>query len=110
MAIEVDLRELREVATKLIDHLIRVDGLDSVEVKANFYWDTTPETLFDLSKEPDRFDVGSLEENWRFLRAVLDKDNGTAVYMLAELAPMLRYIGEVYGGRFSGEGKLPRSD
>lgn len=103
---EIDLHQLRTVTIRLLDHLITTEDVCKIGPKANFYWDMRPEALYDMSREPREFDVGSLADDWEFISSLLDQNNEPVIYQFTELAPILRYVGEVLSGSFSDKGQM----
>jgi len=101
---ELDLKALKTVTNRLLDHIIETRGITKVNLEQPYYWDLSPESLYDISQQPKDFDIGSLVDDWEFVSSVLDTHAEPVAYQLTELAPLLRYIGETIGKKLAGEG------
>lgn len=107
---EINLRQLRTVTIRLFDQLVQSEEVCKIGQHSNFYWNMKPEVLYDMSQEPKEFDVGSLADDWEFVSSLLDEKNEPVTYQFTEIAPILRYIGEVLSGSFSDDGKMNKKN
>lgn len=100
---EIELRQLRDVINKLFDHIIATRGVSKVELGPNFYWNVPEDDLYKVENKPLELDIGSLEDDWEFVSALLKTDEPVA-YQFTEVAPLLRRIGEVLGKQLAEKG------
>lgn len=101
---EIELRQVRDVVNKLLDHIIATRGVSKVELGQNFYWNVSEDALYKMEHKPAELDVGSLEDDWEFVSGLLKKDSVPIAYQLTEVAPLLRRIGEVLGKQLAEKG------
>jgi hypothetical protein len=101
---QIDMRELKAVTNRLLDHIIETRGVDVVDIDQPNYWHIPSEAVYSAHSPPSELDVGSLADDWELLRSLLGSDIDPVVYQLTELAPLLRYIGEVLGRELAKEG------
>lgn len=101
---ELDLRALKAVTNRLFDHIIEVRGMTKVNLEQPYYWHLPTESLYDIARNPRDFDIGSLADDWEFVSCLLDEQTQPVAYQLTELAPLLRYIGEVAGEELAQDG------
>ena len=101
---ELDLRALKAVTNRLFDHIIEVRGMTKVNLEQPYYWDLPGESLYDITQNPRDFYMGSLADDWEFVSSLLDEQTQPVAYQLTELAPLLRYIGEVTSRELAKEG------
>lgn len=96
---KVDLRQVREILSKIFDQLIDVDGTATVETNENFYWNIPKSQLYNMAASPESLqpDVGSLSDDWELVRPILEDGRDPVAYQLTEIAPLLRYLGETIG-------------
>lgn len=100
---EIELRQLRDVVNKLLDHVIATRGVTKVELGKNFYWNIQEDELYKVKNKPTELDIGSLEDDWELVSGLLKADKPVA-YQLTEVAPLLRRIGEVLGKQLAEKG------
>jgi hypothetical protein len=94
----IDLRSLKLLVDAALDRLISEGGSNELVVnpERNLYWDLPPRTLFDTSKRPGEFDVGSVLDDAGFVSVAAASPGPTAIYSLVHAAPILRYIAEEF--------------
>lgn len=96
MASEIDLEELKSVATALIDSLAQAGGERSIPIDpvADFYWEVPPESLYSVKGRQPTLDVGRLSDDWDLIRPIaLDSTSATPLALI-HLAPILRFLAE----------------
>jgi hypothetical protein len=91
----INLRELQQATNRLFDHIIKTRGVENVELRQNFYWSVPAEQLYDVKNNLKQPDVGSLYDDWEFVRSLTQDATEPVAFQLTEVAPLLRYIGEV---------------
>lgn len=94
---EIEIADLQFVINRLLEHLVKTRGVTKVEIKNNFYWNIPDESVYDMDTQPKTLDVGDLCADWEFIAEYLDKENQPVAYQLTEVAPLLRYIGQILG-------------
>ena len=101
---KIDLEELRLTVNRLLDHVIETRGFSEVELGADVYWDIDSAELYDPTQKPSDIELGSFSDDWDFLNNVREGEDMTAV-QLAQVAPLLRRVGEQLGEILAGRGK-----
>jgi hypothetical protein len=91
----INLRELQQATNRLFDHIIKTKGVECVELRQNFYWSVPAEQLYDVKNDLKQPDVGSLYDDWEFVQSLTQDATEPVAFQLTEVAPLLRYIGEV---------------
>jgi hypothetical protein len=91
----INLRELQQATNRLFDHIIKTKGVESVELRQNFYWSTPTDQFYDVKNNPAQLDIGSLYDDWEFVQSLTRGEAEPVAFQLTEVAPLLRYIGEV---------------
>lgn len=89
----IPLAELRRITNQLYDHL-EAQGLSSVEVPNDYYWEIPKEQRRDVYRDPVGFTTGQTSDDWEELRKILSGESEPIGYALVWLAALLREIGE----------------
>jgi hypothetical protein len=97
MAEVVEVDKLRYVVDAIFDHISNKLGIKSIDIEENFYWNVDSQSLFKTKEKPLETDLGSLHDDWGFLREILNDEDQAVALMLVHAAPLLRYIGEKIG-------------
>ena len=93
----IDLRELQLVINRLLNHIIEEKRIAKVELVKDYYWNIPTSELYAVASDPKHLDVGSLFDDWGFVRGLTNQGETPVAMQLAEVAPILRYIGNVVG-------------
>lgn len=101
----LDLRELSIVINRLLDHIIEDGGVTEVEIKNVHYWMVSEDDRHDMSKSSPDVDIGSLADDWEFVSKLLNKESVPIAMQLAEVAPLVLYLGEKLGPELAKQGK-----
>lgn len=101
---KINLRDVKTITNRLLDHLIETRGLEQVEVEKSFYWSVPAEDRYEVEKDPGQLDVGDVRDDWEFVSTLLDDENQPVAYQLTELAPVLQCLGELLGEQLAKEG------
>lgn len=90
---KVKFDDLRILLDKILKHL-EEDGIKSVELESDYYWNIPKEYLYDSYEEPKELDMGQLYDDMEFLNNILEGRNEPIGHALVWLSAILRYIGE----------------
>jgi hypothetical protein len=101
---KISLEDIRTVVNRLFDHIIVTRGENEITIDRVFYWETGLDELFDMEKEPNSFDVGSLSDDWEFLSSLLKPDAIPIARQLDHLSVLFRFIARRLGDKFAAEG------
>jgi len=101
---EIDVEQLRTVINRLVDHIVTVRGVRRVDLGSDFYWDIDQSEAYDPTQKPTEIDLGSFSDDWDFLKNVREGKDLAAV-QLAQVAPMLRRLGEQLGESLAAKGQ-----
>lgn len=90
---DIKVSDLRKISERLFRHL-EENGISSVEINADYYWNIPIDQVYDPYKEPDQLDMGQLSDDWGDLEKVLSNEMEPISYNLVDLSAILRAIGE----------------
>jgi len=96
MSHQIDLRVIKSSINAVLDHLIEDLQQPTVEIdaKEDLYWHISAAELSEVSKPPHNLDIGSLKDDFDFVKLIRRGQAGDIAYNLVHIAPLLRYIGE----------------
>jgi hypothetical protein len=95
---DCSVADLKAIVAKILDHVIEDIGVTELKLENNFYWSISEEELYKLNDEKPTLSVGSLADDWEFLRSLLNEEREQSPsLMLIHAAPLLRYIGQRLG-------------
>ncbi|MCP4608498.1 MAG: hypothetical protein GY845_07275 [Planctomycetes bacterium] len=89
----IKLADLRSISEKLFTYL-ESQGVESLDVKVDYYWHIPKEQIYDPYQEPSELDLGQLTDDWCELQKLLDTDSQPITYCFVWLAAILRAIDE----------------
>ncbi|MBS0926164.1 hypothetical protein JK188_16940 [Providencia sp. JGM181] len=88
---DINLNVLEDAIHSIFDEM-KKNGIESVKLDSDFYWNVPSETLYDVYNEP-KLDIGQLEEDYGALLKA--KENEILVrYNLKNISAILRYLAE----------------
>ena len=93
----VDIEKLELAIRSVISHL-KANGVESVEINEDFYWNIGRNEIYDPLKTPSDLDLGQLSDDWARLVAMSNDRQATVGYGLVWAASILRRIGELHVG------------
>lgn len=94
----INLEDLRWAINAIFDHIKEDLKIEDCPLTENYYWDISDDSLYAVDKDAETPSVGSLQDDWEFLRPLLSQDRNQAVsLMLIHAAPLLRYVGRKIG-------------
>jgi hypothetical protein len=66
-----------------------------VELPREFYWEVASTDLYEVTKPPNEvtLDMGSLADDWGFVKGLLNDEAQPIGYQLTEVAPLLAALG-----------------
>jgi hypothetical protein len=90
MKIEINqLKNLSEIIFRKIEDL----GFEEVSIDVDLYWNVSFEDAYNLSVEHPDIVVGSLIDDWEWLRKVLNKKNPATTVDLERLGSVIEVLG-----------------
>ena len=95
-SMDVDLSTLETALGKVFAHL-RAQGVDSVKIDDDYYWDIDEGSeRYNVLKDPekDKITIGQLSHDWERIKKIVLDDELTVGYALVWAAALLRAIGE----------------
>ncbi len=90
---DITLSELKAILLKELDHLEDM-GDKTIEIPVDYYWNIPQDVRYNPYKEPEKFDIGQLSDDWQELQKILRGDRDPVIYDLVWLSTVLRAIGE----------------
>ena len=89
---KIELSLLEEVITTIFNE-IKEQGMNSIDLDADFYWHVPSESNYDIYNVPAQLDIGQLEADYEMLCKA--KENELLVkYNLKNISAILRYLSE----------------
>lgn len=89
----VSLEQLQNVSDRLFSHL-RAQGIKSVEIAQDYYWDIPKPERYDPYHQPTNLNLGQLTDDWDELLKIVGCQKEPVGYALVWLASVLRAVGE----------------
>ncbi|MFP3833133.1 hypothetical protein [Chryseobacterium sp. SIMBA_028] len=86
--------DIKKIINVLSEELNKLDDTDVVEFENDLYWNILDKDLYDPYEEPTNFTMGSLTEDWLFLKKVLNKEREMIDYDLYKLGSILKFLGK----------------
>jgi len=90
---EIKLEELKEICNLLIQHIVE-KGINSVNLKVDYYWNVPQPQIYDPYQKPSELDLGKLSDDWNELTKILRAQKEPLGYDFVWLAAILRAVGE----------------
>lgn len=90
---KISIRQFREIGDKILNQLEH-DGVDSVDIDVDFYWDVPVVDRYDPHKTPSSLDLGQISDDINELMRISQGEAVAVRYALVWLAAVLRRIGE----------------
>lgn len=101
--LSVDVRKLKESVDLLFEHILD-SGVDSLNLDTQYYWGVEESMQYDFLHEPKGYVVGSFLDDLDVLENVLKERGDVVAYSLAELAPLVAYVGMAAGRKLAPRG------
>lgn len=94
----INIGEVRRAVDLLFQHITEDMGMKEIPLTQDYYWNIPLDQIYEMEtaagKVAERLDVGSLVEDMKTVDRVLGKPEARLAIQLAELAPLLRYLGK----------------
>ena len=91
---KVEISELRAAILAILEYAESGAKGGQVEVDEDLYWFIQKEELFDPCRTPERMTLGSLEDDWKAIVAVAQKQDDPFGYHAVWASTILRAIGD----------------
>jgi hypothetical protein len=101
---EIELAQLKVIVDRLLDHAINSRGVSKITVDKIYYWAVPEESRYNMEDKPSELEVGSLDDDWDFIKSLSNKQTDPVIYQLTEVAPLLSYLGETLSKEFAKDG------
>ena len=101
---EVKIDDLRKVVLRILDHISETHKIDKVEIQSPYYWQVPEDKIYNMDAILEEMDVGNLNDDWDFVSNLLDDREQPLANQLTEVAPLLRYVGEILGKSTAARG------
>ena len=88
----IELNVLKDTINTIFDEM-KADGIESIKLDFDFYWNVPAESLYDIYNDPQQLDIGQLEDDYRTLCEAKEKDI-LVRYNLKNISAILRYLAE----------------
>ncbi len=89
----IKISGLRDASRLIFDYLETMNIAD-IELDEDFYWCIPRSYAYDLTAEPDHFELGQLSDDWEEIRRMLAAESEPLGYHLVWLSAILKAIGE----------------
>ena len=90
---KIKIEELEKVTGKLFEYL-KQQGLSELNIEEDYYWNIDKKERYNPYKEPSKFDLGQLKDDWNELLKIKNEDSEPLSYSFVWLAALLRLLGE----------------
>ena len=104
MTQKVDLLELGQIVDAIISRALAKRESSSVTLDQNLYWHLPSPVVYDVTKDAPKADIGSLHDDWDFLKDIATGEQEPLANNLVGLSQLLRYVGEVLGDELAKDG------
>lgn len=89
----IHIATLREITIRILSH-VEEQGIDSIELKKDYYWNVPTDQLYDNFTKPSDLNVGQLFDDWKELLQIHSGESEPLGYALVWLAAIMRFVGE----------------
>lgn len=89
----IDIKTMKRI-TDVIFAYFAEEGVDSVEIDTDCYWDLFAPELYDVASKPKMDLVGQVSFDYEALLSVLDSEVEFVPPMLHEYAAVMRFLGD----------------
>ena len=86
---KLKIEELRIVIQRIFDLAQNNFGVTEVVLENNYYWSIPEKDLFLIDSNPKQLDVGSLLDDWEFVRNAYEDADQAIPLLLTHVAPLL---------------------
>ena len=66
---KIDIKILKKIIDSVFKHLDDLD-LKKIEIKEDFYWEIDQKEKYNPYENPEKFDLGQLEDDWNELKKI----------------------------------------
>lgn len=99
----IDISTVKATVNLLLDHIME-SGLEKLPLNEQLYWKVLDNEKYVMNKTPGDLGVGDLFADLDFIEDVVSDGQQLTALTLAELGPLLTYIGEIAGERLAAKG------
>jgi hypothetical protein len=89
---EINIRDLREMLSRIFDHIENDLGVTEVTLDRDHYWEVPEDDLYRIEEVSPKLDIGQLSDDWHFLQPLIDDEDQALALTLIHIAPILRYL------------------
>lgn len=93
----VDIETLEKAMSIIFDHL-KAQGISSLNLDGDFYWNIAKEQRYGPSEEPTDIDLGQLSDDWNEIQKIASGEKESIGYALVWIAALYQHIGETNPG------------
>nr|VFK21306.1 MAG: hypothetical protein BECKLPF1236A_GA0070988_102964 [Candidatus Kentron sp. LPFa]VFK34711.1 MAG: hypothetical protein BECKLPF1236C_GA0070990_102934 [Candidatus Kentron sp. LPFa] len=93
----VDISVLEKATSAVFQHL-RENGINSIDLDKDFYWNIEKEQKYDPYQEPTEMNLGQLADDLKEIEKIASGDGDVIGYALVWIAALYQYIGEANPG------------
>jgi hypothetical protein len=100
----ISIDVLRKTINGILDFIERDLGITDVDLKQNYYWSVTNDTLYSMDHPPKELAVGSLMDDWDFVLSASKGADQQLPIMFIHIAPLLQALSQGVPNYISPEG------
>lgn len=89
---EIDIKHLRKAIDAILAHILEDLDIERLPVDEDQYWDIAGLEIYDISKNPGDFSIGSLVDDIDFSRKIRRGESYDSPINIMHIWPQLRYI------------------
>lgn len=91
------IEDLRVICNRIFDHIQNDLELRDLKLEDDYYWEIDDSLLFKVATRPEIVEIGSLLDDYEFVRSSVTSDSEVPSLMLIHVSPLLRYLGNRIG-------------
>lgn len=88
----VQIVDIQVVCDRIFNFILKDLGITSIELEENLYWSLSKEAKFDMTQAPTAEYVGSLVDDFEFVRGAVTDEDQALPLLFEHVAPLLEAI------------------
>jgi hypothetical protein len=90
---KINVEDLARASNLLFEHLQK-EGVNVIDIDADYYWNIPKEQRYEPYTEPSQFNLGQLTDDLQEVTAILNGEKEPTGYALVWLSALMRSVGE----------------
>ena len=89
---EIDIKHLRNAIDAILNHIVEDLDIEKLPIDEDQYWDIAGSEIYNISKNPGDFSIGSLVDDIAFSRKIRRGESYDSPINIMHIWPQLRYV------------------